>query len=388
MARIDHKFASQIEEFGGIDFTACYNCGNCTAVCPLVEENSSFPRRMLRYTILGLEEDIQGSLDPWLCYYCGDCSETCPRQSNPGEIMMSLRRYLTSVYDWTGFSRRFYTSKVWELGSIGAVAAMVVILFAIFLPPTADPANLINSAGGVRINSFVKGMEGETFVSVIELGDWVMAAIVSFFLLSNIFNMYLKVVIKNKKVKIPLHLYVKEAWNLFYHFGTQIRLSRCTDKSYWALHWLLMSGYTIMFTMIVVFLPWFQVEKVHPVTHPQRILGYYATFGLLFAIAIWMIRRIRKRDEKHRYSHSTDWIFLIMLFLTTLTGIMVHLFRINGMIYFTYYTYVIHLAVLVPMLVLEVPFSKWSHLAYRPFAMYFNNLINSAVIIDDKKRQG
>jgi len=24
----------------------------------------------------------------------------------------------------------------------------------------------------------------------------------------------------------------------------------------------------------------------------------------------------------------------------------------------------------VPMLVLEVPFSKWGHLAYRPYAMY------------------
>jgi len=30
--------------------------------------------------------------------------------------------------------------------------------------------------------------------------------------------------------------------------------------------------------------------------------------------------------------------------------------------------------VLFPMLMIEVPFSKWSHLAYRPFAIYFNNL--------------
>ncbi len=37
----------------------------------------------------------------------------------------------------------------------------------------------------------------------------------------------------------------------------------------------------------------------------------------------------------------------------------------------TYITYVAHLAVLVPMILIEVPFSKWSHLAYRPFAVYF-----------------
>jgi len=40
----------------------------------------------------------------------------------------------------------------------------------------------------------------------------------------------------------------------------------------------------------------------------------------------------------------------------------------------SYYTYIIHLAILVPMIVIEVPFSKWSHLAYRPFAIYFSKL--------------
>ena len=34
-------------------------------------------------------------------------------------------------------------------------------------------------------------------------------------------------------------------------------------------------------------------------------------------------------------------------------------------------TYVAHLMGVVPMLGLEVPFSKWAHLAYRPLAMYF-----------------
>jgi quinone-modifying oxidoreductase subunit QmoC len=44
----------------------------------------------------------------------------------------------------------------------------------------------------------------------------------------------------------------------------------------------------------------------------------------------------------------------------------------------TYYMYVIHLAVLVPMILVEVPFSKWSHLAYRPFAVYFDKLKKAA----------
>ena len=35
--------------------------------------------------------------------------------------------------------------------------------------------------------------------------------------------------------------------------------------------------------------------------------------------------------------------------------------------------------ILVPMLMIEVPFSKWSHLAYRPFAVYFSRLKKAAM---------
>ena len=35
--------------------------------------------------------------------------------------------------------------------------------------------------------------------------------------------------------------------------------------------------------------------------------------------------------------------------------------------------------ILVPMILIEVPFSKWSHLAYRPFAAYFHQLKKHAV---------
>jgi hypothetical protein len=36
--------------------------------------------------------------------------------------------------------------------------------------------------------------------------------------------------------------------------------------------------------------------------------------------------------------------------------------------------YIIHLMGVVPMLVLEVPFGKWAHLAYRPLAIYFSRV--------------
>jgi hypothetical protein len=38
----------------------------------------------------------------------------------------------------------------------------------------------------------------------------------------------------------------------------------------------------------------------------------------------------------------------------------------------------VHLMIAVPMLVVEVPFSKWSHLLYRPLALYLLAVHNYA----------
>ena len=85
-----------------------------------------------------------------------------------------------------------------------------------------------------------------------------------------------------------------------------------------------------------------------------------------------MIQRGLKNDSMHCYSYSTHKLFLVLLFLTTLSGIMLHLFRIVNLPIPSYNMYVLHLMIAVPMLVVEVPFGKWSHMLYRPFATYLS----------------
>lgn len=380
MAKINPEFRLEIQKFGKEDFSACYNCGNCTAVCSLSDINNSFPRKVLRNTVLGLEDELITSIDPWLCYYCGDCSSLCPKEADPGELMMTVRRYLTASYDWTGLSRKFYTSKTWEISAIAVLSLLILVLFILFHGPMTTE---LTAEGGVQLNTFAPW-------KTIELGDWTMAGLLSFFLLSNVVNMYFKIVRKNK-VKIPFKLFFTELWSLIFNFATQWSFSKCeADEpsfldnlkkgkyTYWLIHFLLMSSYILLFGMIVGFLWWFQTDNIYAWWHPQRLLGYYSTIGLTIGIIYFSYQRYKKNQEKSKNSHYTDWTFLILLFVTTITGILVHIFRIYGMAYPTYYMYVFHLMVLFPMLMIEVPFSKWSHLAYRPFAIYFNNLVLKA----------
>ncbi|MDD5570717.1 MAG: 4Fe-4S dicluster domain-containing protein [Bacteroidales bacterium] len=370
--KVDPELTAKIEKFGKGTWNECFHCGNCTAICPLTEQGFLFPRKGYRAIQMGLKDTIAGSVEPWLCYYCGDCSKTCPRNANPGETMMVLRRYLTSVYDWTGLARRIYTSKMFEIGAIVFIAIAVLLLYVSFTFFPSGEGNWIGQDGGVLINKIAPWKR-------IHLGDWIMAGTLAFILISNVFNMWLKIIFKDKSVKIPFTAYITEVFDFAWNFITQKRFNKCDGtKTYWFLHLFLMLSYVVLFTMIVFFLEWFQTDTVHPIWHPQRLLGYIATVGLFVGIIYFINNRIKKAKENSKYSHYTDWTFLVLLFLTTLTGIMLHFFRISGMPVATYVTYLIHLMCLVPMLTIEVPFSKWSHLAYRPVAVYFANLKKAA----------
>jgi hypothetical protein len=211
----------------------------------------------------------------------------------------------------------------------------------------------------------------------VHFGDIVMAGLLAALLITNIINMYIKVIVK-PKVKVPFFTYFTELFTIIWNFATQQKFKKCDSKPYWLIHLFLVTGYVALFMMVVFFLEWFQTDVIHAWYHPQRLLGYYATLGLFAGTIYFIIRRSKKQQQNNKYSHYTDWTFVIMLFLTTLSGILVHIFRVNGLALATYYTYIIHLMILVPMLMIEVPFSKWSHLAYRPFAIYFARLKKAA----------
>jgi ferredoxin len=362
--RVDPDLLLELKKYGDINIEACFNCGNCTAICPLSTDETPFPRNNIRLLQLGLKERILQSADPWLCYYCGECSETCPRQAEPAEAQMSMRRWLTAQYDWTGLARLFYTSPAWEVIALIIIGALVVFGFVIFHGPIITDR--------VALNTFAPK-------EVIHVLDLIMAGGLSFFLLSNVFRMYLHIIHRDVRGTVPFSLYITEAWNLLYHFATQNRFSKCEDRRRWINHLLLVSGYVIMFILVVGFLFWFQTDNLYPIYHPQRWVGYYATIVLIYASADVLWGRIKKEHQMHRFSHLSDWIFPILLIMVAISGILTHASRYLGLPLTAYYTYVAHLAIAVPMLVVEVPFGKWAHLAYRPFAIYFQTVREKAL---------
>ncbi len=354
--KIDPNLMKDLEHYGLKDAKKCYHCGNCTAICPLSTPENQFPRKFVRYIQLGQKDKILQSPEPWLCYYCGDCSTACPRGADPGETMMVARRYLTSRYDWTGFARRFYTSERFEILAVTVVGLLVGLGLLLF--NTGKP-----NWEHAHINSLWPAEH-------IEIADLVMAAILSILLLSNTFRCFLNVM-GDMAFKIPFKYYRGQAKDLLVHFLTQKKFGECTDKKQWFVHLMIMTGYSSVFLLVVVFLRWFQRdEEFYSIWHPIRLVGYYATFAIMYGTTYAIIGRLKRSKPPYKNSHSTDWMFLILLQLTTMTGIFIHFTRLLDWPFMTYFLYVIHMMVAIPMLVLEVPFAKWAHLAYRPVVLF------------------
>jgi quinone-modifying oxidoreductase subunit QmoC len=244
-----------------------------------------------------------------------------------------------------------------EIAAIVAVGLVVVGLF--YLSGAFTPERMITDH--VSVSTFAP-------VHLVHYADWVMAGILTFFLLTNTFRMW-RMVMDGEKV--PLSTYLSNLKTFLVHAATQKKWRECEQqntRSRWLKHFLLVPAYVAMFVLVMFFLETLQVDTSQFTW--VSILGYVIAFILLYVSGDAIIGRLRKKEEIHKHSHDSDWMFLILLFLTALTGILMHFFRILDWPLSTYYIYVIHLAVAVPLLVLEVPFMKWSHLMYRPLALY------------------
>ena len=135
MAVIDLGLAKEIRSYGTTDFSACYSCGNCTAICELSEENAFFPRNLIRYGMLGMKDKILSSKELWLCYGCGECSQTCPREAEPGDFVAALRRYAIAHYEPTGLTRLMFRR---PFAFVGITLLVALLLFVILMTLSPD----------------------------------------------------------------------------------------------------------------------------------------------------------------------------------------------------------------------------------------------------------
>lgn len=362
----DLDLLAEVRKYGKFDVTGCFNCGSCTLSCELANDQASFPRKSVRHVVMGLKGLLHESLEPWVCHDCGDCSVACPRQTKPQESMMTLRRYLASVYDWTGIASVINRSKGWHIATLSLAVAFVLLLIVLYH----------TSVVKMSFSDFTSTSMGlKHMFPTITYFTLAVILIPLFILVSNALRMYGFTASGSQNGRTSASPNLSQVKTFLVHFFTYKKMAECpTGKSRWLEHLFIGIGCLIMLAVKVFGLGWFQTDQIHPLFHPQRWLGYLATAFILYGTGSILLGRIKKEKEVYKSSEFADWIFLALLFATALSGIILHTLRLLGLEVGTCYTYAIHIMIATPMLVIEMPFGKWTHMIYRPLAVSLKSL--------------
>jgi heterodisulfide reductase subunit C len=78
----------------GLNVAACYQCGKCSAGCPMAAEMTLAPHQMLRLAQLGERAKLLSDPSPWLCLTCETCSARCPNEVDPARLVDGLREII------------------------------------------------------------------------------------------------------------------------------------------------------------------------------------------------------------------------------------------------------------------------------------------------------
>lgn len=90
---IDMKFKKEVQKMpGGERMMMCFQCGTCTADCPVSRFSDTYrPRKLLRMAQLGLKDRVLSSDQLWLCAACYTCVDHCPQDVEISSVIRALR---------------------------------------------------------------------------------------------------------------------------------------------------------------------------------------------------------------------------------------------------------------------------------------------------------
>ncbi len=131
----DHSLGAHVKSRTGQSVADCYQCGKCSAGCPLASEMDIPPSQILRLLQLGipdLDERALTSHSIWLCLTCEMCYARCPKEVDLPKVMECLREesYRRGMVnpkakDILAFHKAFldairHTGRLYEVGLISS----------------------------------------------------------------------------------------------------------------------------------------------------------------------------------------------------------------------------------------------------------------------------
>ncbi|MFP5231950.1 MAG: 4Fe-4S dicluster domain-containing protein [Acidobacteriota bacterium] len=378
---IDVEMMEKIKKHGAggtLDVSACFNCGNCVAVCPLAEDSAGFPRRVIRMAQLGMEKELLAQEDLWRCYACGECTKTCPREADPMQFMAAARSYAISRYDPTGLSGLMYRSPAFNILVFLVLSAFfsVLLLWHQGQRGLASNGGLFSGYGSTQLFRFIPG-------------EWVHSIGIALFIVVGLalafgfVSMTARVMGKKNQAgerrPFPISALIPSIYSAVMDALNHNRFRQCGEDEApeakplhlrsWFIHGTIMWGFLAMLlatTLDYLFKP---IGSPVPPWYPMRIMGLLGGLVCLYGLSIAIGRRISATETPYDKSSFGDWFFLLLLTFTVITGlvtlVVVYMPHPTA---FGYFTFMSHIVLAMDLIVL-LPLTKFAHVVYRTLAL-------------------
>jgi len=363
----------QIRHYGAFDINACFNCGNCTVVCQLSSDANNFPRRVIRYGQVGMQDRLLADADLWMCYNCGDCTATCPREADPAQYMAAARRYAVAQYDPTGLSKLYY-------GSLAGRFLLFILFSVVFTLMLLWDRGALDSEQ-LALFKFIP----YDVVHHLGIGIFVVVGAAAVAGIASMIYRFVKSAATQGKrgwgaVAGAVTFAVGESLG-------QMRYQQCDadkiDQPWhlrpWLVHASILWGFLAMLaatTLDYLFKP---VGSYVPIWHPVRLLDTLGGLVCLYGLAIVFYRRFGKQAAPYQASRFDDWFFPLLLAATVLTGLITEIVVYLPPSRFSYVIFLVHIVLAMDLIVL-LPITKFAHAVYRPLALALTHWSAAPVI--------
>jgi len=350
----DIDFIRYLKHDCGSTLSTCMQCGSCTAVCNISPAKNPFPRKEMIWACWGLKDRLIGNHDIWLCHQCGDCSSSCPRDVRPADVMSSIRKYC-----YLHFSRPFFLGKLLH----NPAYLPVIILF-----PVIIIALILGLAGTLEIPEGPVDYSQFFPHALLNLSFSIITLVFYISFISGLRSFWKNLSTNNSSA--DRSKFISSAFIVIKEILFHRNFRSCKENRYRHIAHLLSFYGFILLLLVTLFaiLATIFFDYPMPLLHPVKIAGNIAGIAMITGCVIMIWKRLFPGNMKIQ-SNYFDWFFLTSILLLVISGFIVEFARFENWS-IAYHIYFIHL-VLVWMVIMYLPYTKFAHIIFRTLALIF-----------------
>jgi quinone-modifying oxidoreductase subunit QmoC len=369
----DLQFIKEIKAYGGETLKKCFQCATCSVVCNLSPEERPFPRKEMIWSQWGLRDKLAHDPDVWLCHQCSDCSKYCPRGAKPGDVLAALRH----IFVLRNAFPRFVARMVGDPKFLPVVFAIPVILLLL----------LMSASGTLHLP------EGEIIYRKF-IPQWPVVDVL--FPLTALWAVVCSVVGVRRlwagfrgnfpPEKVPENLsssdfFLRQTLPTILDILKHNKFKECVvNRARYLAHLNILWGFILLAittACVAAGVYIFGQQTPYSLGNPIKWIGNIGAIILIVGASLAVRHRLSGDKDVGKTTYF-DWLFLLVVLFTGITGLLTEVLRLADIPGVAYPLYFTHLT-FVWFLFAYLPFSKFAHLLYRTTALVYARTVGREI---------